>query len=68
MQSVSLTVYQQKQALSESMRKTKKNRGVQKYTWLKTVKQDLNKIEPNMTTALELAQDRDQWMRMVFKA
>ena len=57
-----------KQALSESMRKTKKYRGGQKYTWLKTVEQDLNKIELNMTSALEIAQDRDPWRRTVFKS
>jgi hypothetical protein len=54
-----------KQALEEALRATKKQRGGQKATWLKTIAQDLHKLGYSIAEATVLALDREQWRNLV---
>ena len=46
-------------------RKTKKNRGGQRTTWLKVIERDLDDIGMNITEATQVSLDRKEWRAVV---
>lgn len=54
-----------RQAIEEALRPTKKNKGGQTKTWLKTVEEDLHRLGLNMTDAMTIAMERKEWRGVV---
>ena len=54
-----------KQALAEARRQTKKLRGGQASTWLKTLDKDLKDLKITPEEAQELTQNRKEWRKLI---
>lgn len=54
-----------KQALTEFHRPTKRPRGGQKYTWIKQVNKELEKVNIDINNIETIAKDRNKWRNIV---
>ena len=55
------------QALEEATRNVKKLRGGQKATWIKILEKDLKQLGLTINEAKEIAKDRKEWQKIVWK-
>ena len=51
-------------ALLEARETTKKNKGGQTTTWLKTIKKDLSEVNQSIQEAMNKARERDEWRKV----